>query len=223
MSTLQNVRDKVRTQVDLDSEDLPDTTLDLFIREAFDRTFAAERRWPFFEETWGLTKSIGQTTIDLPTGTEVTFIQRLRNSDNLNLSHISQQLAEDNFEGVTATGTPEFFSIWGSVINLWPTPDSDTEQTFTMRGWRKPTWSGVAGTELDGDVRLHSPIGWYAVALTYAQLEDPELEQVYMNRWGSALAEIRKDIMRPQYHEPIILNGGRRKPWRRLVQWGDLP
>lgn len=222
MSTLQNIRDKVRTQVDLDSEDLPDTTLDLFIREAFDRTFASERRWPFFEETWTLTKAIGDTTIDLPTATEVAFIQRIRSSDNFNLTHISQQMAEDNFEGVTSTGTPELFSVWGEVINLWPTPDSAEELTYTMRGWRKPSWSGVAATELDGDVRLHAPIGWYAVALTYAQLEDPELEQVYMNRWGSALAEVRKDIMRPQYQEPIILNGGKRTPWRRLVQW-NLP
>jgi hypothetical protein len=219
VSTLAEVRAKVRTQVDLDDEDLPDLTLDAFIREAFDRTFAAERRWPFFEYTWALTKSIGLTTIALPVDPEVAFIQRLRNSDNMNLTHLAQQLAEDNFEGVTTTGTPEFFSLWGDVVNLWPTPDSDTEYTYTMRGFRKPTWTGVASDELDGDERLHNPIAWHAVALAYAQLEDPEMEAVYMQRWGAALNEIRKDLMRAQYQEPIILNGGKRQSWRRLVQW----
>jgi hypothetical protein len=223
MSTLAQIPEKVRTQTDLDSEDLPDTTLDGFIREAFNRTFAAERKWPFFEHTVTLTKSIGDTTIDMPIDPEVAFIQRVRDSDNYNLVHLAQQLAEETFQGTQSTGTPQFFSVWDGVISLWPTPVSDEELTFTLRGYRKPTWTGVAGDELDGDGRLHLPIFHYAVSLTYAQLEDTELEADYMQRWAAGLADIRADIMRPQYHEPLIVNGGKQRPaWRSLVNWSVL-
>lgn len=223
MSTLAQVRDKVRTQTDLDSEDLPDTTLDGFIREGFNRTFSIERRWPFFEQTWQLTKTIGTTTIDVPSGPTPAFIQRMRDSNNYNLVHIAQQLAEETFQGTQSTGTPQFFSVWDSVISFWPTPVSDEELTFTMRGYRKPTWTGVAGDELDGDGRLHLPIFHYAVALAYAQLEDTELEADYMARWAAGIADLRKDIMGAQYHEPIIVNGGKQRPaWRSFVNWSVL-
>lgn len=223
MSTLQQIRDKVRTQVDLDTEDLPDTTLDGFIREAFDRTFARERRWPFFEYTWDLTKAVDLTTIAMPIAPEVAFIQRLRDSSHYDLTHISQQLAEETFQGPqTTSSAPQFFSVWGSTINLWPTPDT-AESTFTMRGYRKPQWTGVAVDELDGDERLHLAIFHYAVALTYAQLEDPELENVYMTRWDALLRAIHADVMRPQYHEPLIVSGGRQRPlYRSLVNWSVL-
>jgi hypothetical protein len=223
VSTLAQIREKVRTQTDLDSEDLPDTTLDGFIREAFNRTLAAERKWPFFEHTVTLTKSIGDTTIDMPIDPEVAFIQRVRDSDNYNLVHLAQQLAEETFQGTQSTGTPQFFSVWDGVISLWPTPVSDEELTFTLRGYRKPTWTGVAGDELDGDGRLHLPIFHYAVSLAYAQLEDPELEADYLQRWSGLLGAIRGDVMRPQYHEPIIVNGGRQRPIRRSnVEWSVL-
>jgi hypothetical protein len=223
VSTLQQVRDKVRLQADLDEDDLPDATLDGYIREAFDQTFAVEARWPFFEYTWDLVKAEDATTIARPTVPEVAFIQRFRDSSNFNLLHIDAQQAEETFQGViSTTDTPEFFSVWGDVISLWPTPTA-AAQTFTMRGYRKPTWSDTPSATLDGDTRLHLPIFHYAVALAYAQMEDPELEGTYMQRWGSTLNTIRRDIMQPQHAEPLILNGGSRIRSRRgLVAWGDI-
>jgi hypothetical protein len=223
VSTLQQIRDKVRTQADLDTEDLPDGTLDGFIREAFDRTFAVEARWPFFEHEWTVNKADGETTIDVPTSPGVAFIQRMRDSGGYNLLHLDSQQAEESFQGEIATSSePTYFSIWGGVMKLWPTPSTE-EMTFTLRGYRKPTWTGVAGDELDGDSRLHLPIFHYAVGLAYAQLEDPELESTYMQRWGSSLNDIRANIMRPQHQEPLILNGGTRiRRTRRVERWGDL-
>lgn len=214
MSTLQEVRDQVRTQLDLDTDDLSDTTADLFIREGFDRTMALEARWPFFEESWDLTLTSPATTLTLPS--DVAVIQRLRDTgENVNLVMIAQQFAEANFQGVQSTvSTPTLFSVWGSVIDLWPTP-SAADRTYTLRGYRKPTWTGTPGEELDGDERLHTAIFHYACSLAYAQMEDPELEAVYMQRWGALVEAIRRDLMRPQHQEPAILNGGL-LPYQRL-------
>ena len=215
MSTLQQVRDRVRTQLDLDEEDLPNATLDNFIREGFDRTMAADHRWPFLEHVWTIVKQAGQEGTAVPGSPEVGFISRVRDADFNNLVFISQSTAEDNFGGEAplTTDKPEFFSVWAGTIYFWPTVPIDVELTFTMRGYRKPQWTGVAADELDGDPRLHSAIFHYAAAMAYAQLEDPDLEQVYMSRWATTLAEFRADIKRPQYEEPIILNQGLGRLW----------
>lgn len=207
MSTLQEIRDAVRTQLDLDSDDLTDTTADLHIREGFDRTFALEQRWPFFQTSWDL--NLADTDVTLTVPSDVAAIERLRDTGkNLNLVMIGQQFAEENFQGVQSAATePTLFSIWGDTITLWPVPTLKA-RTYQLRGYRKPTWSGVAATELDGDERLHSAIFHYACALAYAQLEDPELEAVYMQRWGAHVEAVRRDLMRPQHHIPLVLNGG---------------
>ncbi len=209
MSSLQTIRDLVRGQTDLDEEDLPDDRLDAYIKDSFDRTFAIEERWPFFQATWTLTKAGDATTIDLPTVDPlISAIESFRDSQNYQLSNVAQGTAEDMYQGPQSTTTqPRFWSLWGDVISLWPTPDA-AAMSFTVRGYRKPIWTGVAADELDGDKRLHQPILWHAIALVYAQLEDPEVEADYMQRWGASLAQLQKDIMRPQNADPLILHGG---------------
>ena len=44
----------VRDISDLDTVDLPNSLLDTFIKEAFQRIVALERRWPFYQETYTL-------------------------------------------------------------------------------------------------------------------------------------------------------------------------
>lgn len=207
MSTLQQLRDRVRTQLDLDVDDLPDTVVDAYLKEGFDRTYAQEREWPFFEDSWDLTLPSGDTTMALPTA--VGGVKRLRSVDTgANLVMIGQQFAEENFQRTSMTTLhPTLFSIWGGLIYLWPVP-SPMGRDFTLRGHRRPVWTGVAGDELDGDERLHTAIAHYACSLAYAQLEDPELETMYMQRWAALTDAVRTDIMLPQHHVPLILNGG---------------
>jgi hypothetical protein len=223
VSTLQDLRDKIRLQTDLEDDDLPNEVADGFIREAFDRTFAVERKWPFFEYTWTLELADDATTLAMPTDPEVAFISRLRSPDGTVLLQIDQQTGEDNWEGDSSTSSdPEFFSVWANTISFWPTPTLEA-RTYTMRGYRRPQWSGVAGTELDGDDRLHQAMAWYAVSLVYAQLEDTELESQYMQRWQNVVTAFRRDLTRPDYHEPLILNGGLSRIARRSRYELDAP
>ena len=206
---LSEIRDAVRTQLDLDEDDLPNTTLDRYVREAYNRTIQMERRWPFFESSWTVTSdSNGQITMP---STAAGVVSLVESNYNERLLLIGQEMAEDNFQGSTQYGNPDFYSLWGDTIYLWPTP-AET-YTYTLRGWRKPLdWvSSGAATEVDADERLHIPIIHYAVSLAYAQLEDPELENAYMRRWAQTVERAHDDIMRPQHHEPLVLNGGTRR------------
>jgi len=204
---LSEIRDAVRTQMDLDEDDLSNATLDMYIREGYNRTIQLERRWPFFESSWSVTSS--GSSVSVPS--TLAGIASIRDTEeNIRLIQIGSELAEDKFYGNSSNGLPQYFSWWGSNITLYPTPTTDRD--YTIRGWRKPTdWvSAGAATEVDADERLHIPLFHYACSLAYAQLEDPELENTYMRRWAATAEQAHEDIMRPQHHEPLVYNGGTR-------------
>ena len=204
---LSEIRDAVRTQMDLDEDDLSNATLDMYIREGYNRTIQLERRWPFFESSWSVTSS--GSSVSVPS--TLAGIASIRDTEeNIRLIQIGSELAEDKFYGNSSSGLPQYFSWWGSNITLYPTPTTD--RGYTIRGWRKPTdWvAGGAATEVDADERLHIPLFHYACSLAYAQLEDPELENTYMRRWAATAEQAHEDIMRPQHHEPLVYNGGTR-------------
>jgi len=204
---LSELRDAVRTQLDLDEDDIANATLDMYIREGYDRTIQLERRWPFFETTWDVTSSGASITVP---ATLAGISSVIDVDTNVRLVQIGTELAEDKFYGNTGEGTPQYFSWWGNTLTLYPTPSSNTD--YRIRGWRKPTdWiAGGAATEVDADERLHLPLFHYACSLAYAQLEDTELENTYMRRWAATTEQAHDDIMRPQHHEPLVFNGGTR-------------
>ena len=50
--TLATLRSQVRSMADLDETDLPDSVIDQFAREGFQRIYTLERRWPYLQETY---------------------------------------------------------------------------------------------------------------------------------------------------------------------------
>lgn len=210
---LSELRDAVRTQLDIDEDDLANSTLDMYIREGYNRTIQLERRWPFFESSWSVTSS--GASIAVPS-TLAGIASVVDTDENIRLVQIGSELAEDKFYGEVGNGFPQYFSWWGSTITLYPTPNENRD--YTIRGWRKPTdWvTSGAATEVDADERLHLPLFHYACSLAYAQLEDTELENTYMRRWAATAEQAHEDIMRPQHHEPLVFNGGTRVNARRV-------
>ena len=216
---LSELRDAVRTQLDIDEDDLSNTTLDMYIREGYNRTIQLERRWPFFESTFSVTSSSGVIAVPSTVSGIASLVDDV---ENIRLVQIGSELAEDKFYGEVGNGFPTYFSWWGSTITLYPTPD--TNRAYTIRGWRKPIdWvASGAATEVDADERLHLPLFHYACSLAYAQLEDVELENAYMRRWAATAEQAHDDIMRPQHHEPLVYNGGTRVTANRVRFVWDL-
>ena len=200
----QEMRDAVRNQADLDADDLPDATVHLFLREAFDRTAGLEKDWPFYEQQWVAASVTDTYTLD-STINDISqvVVPNVGPITNMN----SDLAASTGFVGVE--GTPEYFTLWGNTLTLLPT--SSTSVNLTIRGWRKPTYDWLEDdvTEADIDERLHIPIYHFAVALAYAQQEDPQLEAVYMNRWINGVSVFRDEMMKPRAMvRPLVFNGG---------------
>lgn len=206
---LQQLREAIRVQLDMDEEELPDALLDSYLQEGYSRTISMENRWPFFEEVWHV-GSVGDQYVDLPADCNAQqIISLIDTTTGCRLMQIAPELAEDNFVTGTAWTQPIYYTVWGNQLTLWPHYEGDP-RSFTLRGYRlEKDWiSGGAGAEVDADPRLHQLLIHYAIGLAYAQQEDEVLEDVYMKRWQSSYLAAHNAICAVRHHRPLIMNGG---------------
>jgi hypothetical protein len=220
MATLDDLRVVVRTQTETTAAELPNSTIDWYIRQAFERTIAAENTWPSYETDWVATLPAGERAIPIPLDCNRASIRSLSDSSEsatrpaLRLTMIDHETAEDLY-GVNGTAyvvDPFEYSLWGANIYLWPLPSYAEDRTFLLRGNRYPTDWIAAGdnSPVDADPRLHYPLAHYAIALAYAQQEDETLEDVYMKRWQMDVEAARQAIMEPPRQQPMRFGGGLR-------------
>jgi hypothetical protein len=214
MSTLADLRTYVRTQTETTSAELPDSTIDNYLQEAFNRTIAAESQWPFLETSWTVTQAAGNSYAPKPS--DLGFVSSMVDTDNYayRMTMIDYDTAEDEYFRVSTTGGYAVeFSLWGDNIYFWPQVTFDSDRDYSLRGYRQPIdWLAVGDTEApDCDERLHRPLAHYAIALAYAQQEDETLETTYMARWQADVEMARKIIMEPNSHRPLVM-GPRRYP-----------
>ncbi len=232
MATLTELRDYVRTQTDTVEAELPSSTIDSYLSEAFNRTINAETQWPFYEEFWTGTQVAGETTMAVPSDCEELVSVIDVNNNNFRLTQIGTEEAEDTYLGNPASSSPFEYSIWNNRIELWPKATFGDDRNYSLRGYRKPT-NWLAGTpsvtEPDCDDRLHLPLCHYAIALAYAQQEAYELEGVYMERWGRDVEAARRIIMDPRHHRPMVMGPryirgvGSGTGWSTGWVWGVRP
>lgn len=226
---LQQLREYVRTQLDIDEEELPNSLADAYLNEAFLRTISQESRWPFYETRWDVAKIDGDPGIVLPAECDPPGIEALIDATSgARLIQIANELAEDRFYGEgAASNNPSHYSILGRVLYLWPTfATGAAARNYHLRGHRYPRdWvaDGASGVP-DCDIRLHQLLAHYAIALAYAQQEDEVLEDVYMKRWQASYLAAHAAICAPRHHRPLVFNGGLMSvPSYNPVVWASPP
>ena len=207
---LDELRTVVRTQTQTTAGDLPDPTIDSYLRQGFERTINAETRWPFYEQHWDLSLLAGEYMMALPGDVNPPGIMALYDTTNgFRLTQIAAEYGDDHFAGPqVGTISPVMFSVWGNTLYVWPrVQTSSVDRPYRLRGYRKPLLWLNASNEPDCDERLHLPLTHYAVALAYAQQEDETLETTYMDRWQRDVEMAHRAIMEPRHQRPLVMAG----------------
>lgn len=211
------IRAAARTITELDAVDASDGTLDLYIKDGYDRVMSLERRWPWLETSATLTTVTDQRDypMSLIGAGDLREITSLLNpSRQTRLTLISYDQGEETFIATNsdAVGEPRFYSVWAGNVQLWPKPDS--AYTLLVRGYRKPSnWHLSDGVEVDADDRLHAALVYYAVAQLYQLQEDVEIASFYRGTFEEAVKLAHNDIMRVPSHVPLVLSGGEPRRW----------
>jgi hypothetical protein len=210
---LSDIRSKVRSITDMDTTDLPDDVLDMYIKDGYQRMISLERRWPFFQKSYAMTTVANQGSYDIGSiGSgdirEITSIVDTT-AGGFRLTLIAHEDAEAVWNGTgDLIGRPLHFSLWEGKVFIWPRPNA--AYTFSLRGYRKPVdWTANTSTEVDADERLHQALVYYAVAQVYQLQEDMELATFYRGSFDENVRLVANDIMRPSSHRPMVLSGSR--------------
>lgn len=207
-----NLRDTVRDITDLDTEDLPDSLLNLYLRDGYYRILDIEKRWNFLEKSFTFNTVAEQRAYPVANFTADPMAQIVSIVDNtgvgLRLDMVSHDEAETTYVGSYDTsGDPLFYSIWEGNIHLFPKPNN--VRALTVRGYREPTdWINSEGN-VDASSNLHFSLVYYACSRVYQRLEDVAMADAYKRSFDEGVTLAIKSIMTPNSHAHLVLSAGR--------------
>lgn len=206
---LGDIRTYVRTFLDVDSEELPDSLLDEWVRSGFRRVTRRELRWPWLKKSWNFTPTSGTPTYELGViADDLESVEHIAD-DLWDLVQIQPSEAEWRYgpKAQYQIARPQAWSQWGDGIRFWPIPDGN--YPLVIRGYRSTLdWiSAGAGAEPDCPADFHSLIATYALARAYEQQSDPESAAVQMNHFEQEMNELHNRYMRDPVADPMVFAG----------------
>lgn len=220
--TLTTLRSQVRSMADLDEVDLPDSIIDQFAREGFQRIYSLERRWPWLQSSYTFNTVINQREYDIEDIGDIREIISVIDSSTsgARLTLIPYDNAEEIWLGNTdVPSRPYFFSFWNKKLQLWAKPDA--VYPMVVRAYRNPVYTWLTNTSevIDLDEWFHALLPYFVLARVYQRQEDAQLSQMYMNSFEEGVGLARRDLMKASSAQPVIMSAGRQYPtMRRWLQ-----
>lgn len=212
--TAASLRTTVREITDLDVEDLPDSLLDLYLRDGYYRILDLEKRWTFLEKSFTFNTIAEQRAYTIedftsdPIGQIVSIVDP--NNIGLSLDMVPFDMAETTYVGSYDTsGDPLFYSIWEGQIHLFPKPNNS--RTLNVRGYREPIDWITEGGVVDAAPNLHFALVYYACSRIYQRLEDVVMAAEYKKSFDEAVVLAAKNIQKPASHAHMRLSAGQTK------------
>jgi hypothetical protein len=224
--TLVQMQDFVRTHADADVEDMPNSSLEVYGRIAYNDILARRNGWPHLAVTYTLTTNAGQeryALTDLSTsGMDIVTSVVDRTTLGRRLIYMTQGDADIAF-GSPVSSTSDLataFTIVGDYIYLYPTPSSS--RTYQVRGFRSATaWPAGSGSTPDLPASLHEAIAWYMLSSYFLAQEDAQLAGIYMQEYESMVERHLKNETMREYGGRAMVIGGqnyRQPSFRRWVR-----
>jgi len=209
--TASDLRSTVRDITDLDIEDLPDSLLNLYLRDGYYRILDLEKRWVFLEKSFTFSTVANQRAYNIasftndPIGQIVSVIDE--SGIGLSLDMVPFDMAETTYVGAYDTsGDPLFYAIWEGQIHLFPKPNN--VRTLKVRGYREPTdWVGEDDV-VDAAPSLHFALVYYACSRIYQRLEDTVMSSEYKRSFDEAVVLAAKNVQKPSSHAHMRLSAG---------------
>lgn len=206
--TLAELREFVRAFPDLDDEDLPNGVLDVLLREGHNRITRSERTWSFYAVANTLGVSADTQTYDMATlfDDPMSVVTDVLGT-NWQLKPIPHKTALARYPTqVSTTRQPNFWSVQGDTLYLWPIPDAT--YTWTVTGYRKPRAFTAVGDEPDLPDEFHELVAIWGLGRAYAQQDDLEQAGFWRGQFDEGLRTLRKHYAGVGVATGLVLAGG---------------
>lgn len=208
--TRSDIIDAVREITEMDSNDVSDSIIDIYIRDGYNRIIDLERRWSFLECSFNVTTVANQEdyTVDDFTADEIREVIAVVDDENNRLEYVAYDTAEDAIiDSNLNTGVPTFYSFWGGKMYLFPTPKDAS--VLSVRAYRYPTDWVTNDTAPDGVVSFDMALVYYAISRIYQAQEELNTAATYERMYADTVTLARRDLTRPPSSAPVVFAGGK--------------
>ena len=218
MKSLDEIRQVVRTALDVDAEELPDLLIDTWCREASRHVRQKRRRWPHLECSWSIATvadqaeyplaDIGSSSMD-----QVDVLAAVKLEGYVPMKWISPDDADTFFVGNEAGSTPTHWSLHAQSLVLYPTPTEVV--TVQVRGYRKMAdWVAGENSYLpDVPDDFEDVIFNWVLGRAYQQQEDPDMGVMYLDLAEELLQTLASVDTAAPAAQPLVIGGGIRPTW----------
>jgi hypothetical protein len=214
--TKTEILQAVRDITELDTDDVSDSVLTLYLRDGYNRIIDLERRWPFLEVKFTLTTTpnVNEYTVDDFTTDDIREVISIYDPDNVRLEFVDyDQVEEWLMTPTTPQGRSTFFSFWGNKLYLFPIPTE--ADALTVRAYRYPNNWVSSNTYPDGPVGFDLPLVYYVVSRVYQSQEEIGTAREWERSFTEGIGLVRRDQMRPESSAPVVFAGGRQlRRWK---------
>ena len=222
--TLDQIQTFVRRHADADVEDMPNESLEVYGRIAYNDILSRRNGWPHLAVTYTLTTVAGTDEYALSgfSTTDMDIVTSVVDETNLGrrLIYMSQADADIAF-GIpvaSVSGTAVAYTIRGNNIILYPTPGD--VKTYRVRGFRAAaTWPNGAGSTPDLPASLHEAISWYMLSNYFLAQEDTQLAGVYMQEYEQMVDRFLKNETTREYSSRVMTMGGTGNRTPSFTRW----
>lgn len=216
---LSTIQAFVRDSLDTDSTELPDSLLNVYIGEGYDKIIDASTQWRFFHvedtlTTVADTQAYNISGVDADRNSAFPYAYRLITDvrgDTWSLRPVAHAAIRALYRTTSpSSARPTSFSQHGDSIYLWAIPNGAYD--FVVSGYRAPIdWIPLgAGSAPDAPDEFHQVIAFHALARGFAQQLDLETASYYAQAFDQRVAALVRRYTVPLVAGPYVQNGGTR-------------
>lgn len=225
--SLADIQAFVRDALDVDTTDLTDAVLNVFIQDGFDKIIGYFDGSPvFYQVEYPFTSNPAQQSYsldtDLPTTpTPLQSVTDVRGETWSLRPADHRQIRAVYRESSPQSSRPTEFSLWGRNLFLWPIPD--TAAQFFVTGIRQPAdWITSAGSP-DCPADFHNLIAMWALGRGYMQQDDIYTGSFLRDEFYTELANRANRYAHGNDAQPLLINSTRKPDkWRTERVLGPL-
>lgn len=217
MPTRAELRDLVRSQTLVESDDYTDAKVDNLINQAI-RDLSVRFAWPYLAAIDTIAVSAAVDTYALPADTSrVEAI--LLDGSTTRLREMGPSTALFEEAGVPASGTPDSYFVWGDSIVLRPIPTGS--ENLTVYYYRNPTTLNNDTDSPEFAEPFHYVLADFVMQALWEREEDFEKAAVYANRYAQGVESMARFYLNRVADAPMVIGQrrtgsytrGPRMPW----------
>lgn len=221
MADLAAIRDYVREQALIETDDWSSTKLDIVINEGYNEV-SQRFNWPWLESSNLFSVTADQQGYDLSAiaagSEEIARIQAIVDVDSRNrLVEIGSNEAFQRFGGdFSSSSRASEFYIWADQVNLLPIPDTTEADAYKIYYYKKPTVLANDAAEPEWDEQFHYVLAQWCLARVWEREEDYEKGVAWQAKFDAQVERMARYYLDRAVNVPQVvgLRGAPRRSGR---------